>query len=70
MNLLTRVCRVPHLGCLQEDLLGYSPDVHSDDGQCHAREDVGVVALSRIERLPLIRHRSERAAAGEYDTAL
>lgn len=34
-----------------------------DDAQCDAREHVRVVTLPRVERLPVVRHWAERAAA-------
>jgi len=45
-------------------------DAGANDAKRHSREDVGVVALSRVESLALIGDRQEGRAAGEHDLAL
>ena len=42
----------------------------ADDAQRHAGKDVGVVALARVQRLAVYRHRGERRAGGEDGAAL
>ncbi|KAH3725041.1 hypothetical protein DPMN_050870 [Dreissena polymorpha] len=45
-------------------------DPKCDDAQCHPWEDVGVVALPRVECLALVDHRVKWAPTGKHTATL
>lgn len=59
-----------YLGSDEEDLVADGGDAAGRHGEGDAREDVGVVALARVERLAFVPERRERAAAGKDALAL
>lgn len=60
-----------HLCSSQEDILSDMSQGTRGDAQAHAREDVGVVALTGIERPPIRQGDGiKRTAAGEDATPL
>ena len=62
--------RVFNLSSLEKEAIGYGEYVAGDDGQSNSREDVGIVALARMEHLPLVGHGVERTAARKHATTL
>ena len=59
-----------HLRGPKEHLLADVVHAGGDDAQRHAGEDVGVVALARVQGLAVDGDRRERRARGEHGPAL
>lgn len=69
-HLKMKQVRLANLSSLEKEAISYGKDVASDDGQRDSREDVGVVALARMEHLPLVGHGVERTAARKHAPSL
>lgn len=59
-----------YLGSHEEDIVLDVMDASGDDGQRHAGENVGIVTLTRVERLAVVGYRQERRTAGKNSFSL
>jgi len=69
-SIMHKNTRLPHLGCAEEDGLGDVWDSERNHTQGNAREDVGIVALARVECLALVGHWIKWTATGKHTPTL